>query len=114
MTNAEKFKEVFGYKGEDFSSEYYCPFNSEICGSKTCRDCIRDWWQSEYKEPFFNFDTPLVVKVEVNAKWQKAIDTIKAEIESVKDEPIDEKSKHYNLGLDVSKTIIDKRTKELI
>lgn len=51
MTNAEKFKEVFGYNGEDFSSEYYCPFNSEICGSKTCRDCIREWWQSEYKEP---------------------------------------------------------------
>ena len=51
MTNAEKFKEVFGLVGEHFfSDDYHCPFNSKICSDKSCKDdCLVDWWQSEYK-----------------------------------------------------------------
>ena len=51
MTKAEKFKEVFGYNIKDFLSDYICPFNSDRCKDKPCKDCLNDFWQSEYKEP---------------------------------------------------------------
>ena len=51
MTNAKKFKEVFGYDREPFTDGYHCPFNSDRCKENTCEDCLNKWWQSEYKEP---------------------------------------------------------------
>ena len=48
MTNAEKFKEVFGF---DSSYEYACvAVNSTYCkDAKSCDEC--DWWSQEYKKP---------------------------------------------------------------
>jgi len=49
-----------------------------------------------------------------NKALKEAIEKAKTEIEQTKDEPTDEESKKYNLGLDVAKTIIKKHTKNLI
>lgn len=50
MTNKEKFKEVFGLEIDDTSD---CGFFD--CTDRECKDCpvkdIKDWWNSEYKEP---------------------------------------------------------------
>lgn len=48
MTNAEKFKEVFGF---DSSYEYACvAVNSTYCkDAKSCDEC--DWWSQEYQKP---------------------------------------------------------------
>lgn len=49
MTNAEKYKEVFGFEPE-----------REICPTAYCKNCPVDgqdcgkdykWWDEEYKEP---------------------------------------------------------------
>lgn len=47
MTNAEKFKEVFGFK-----PEYNCVMPSKICNELECH-CSRScqfyyWWDKEY------------------------------------------------------------------
>ena len=116
MTNAEKFKEVFGF---------------EYKGNQR-KDCITlyDWWQSEYKEPIDldhnctkcekydkeNDNCPTFCRViaetarevkdnlitDNNAKWQKAIKSIKKEIE-----------KNYVNPYAIIK-LIDKHTKELM
>ena len=51
MTNAEKFKEVFGYPP---SSNARCVAPKEICDDfDTCRKCpFSDWWNQEYKPCF--------------------------------------------------------------
>lgn len=49
MTNAEKFKEVFGFE-MNTKTDYYCPFNSTRCTNLPCDDCIDEFWSSEYKE----------------------------------------------------------------
>ena len=49
MTNAEKYKEVFGFMPDKGN----CPADScEYCPIKCDRpSCVeRDWWNSEYKE----------------------------------------------------------------
>ncbi len=58
MTNAEKFKEVFGFEVNKPTVNYgmYCPhgrkdMNDRAVECVACnRDCISDFWQSEYKE----------------------------------------------------------------
>lgn len=51
-TNAEKFKEVFGYEPKFFSGIYFCPVpSSQHCGENTdCCTCGK-WWDKPYKEP---------------------------------------------------------------
>lgn len=57
MTNGEKFKEVFGFEVNKPTVNYgmYCPhgrkdMNDRAVECLTCnRDCISDFWQSEYK-----------------------------------------------------------------
>lgn len=54
MTNAEKFKEVFGFKFDDnrmsicmnFENCKNCPFSEEP--SYKCVDLARSWWNEEY------------------------------------------------------------------
>ncbi len=50
MTNAEKYKEVFGFE-PDIKS---CPTdNCNVCplaNQKYCTENKSDWWNSEYKE----------------------------------------------------------------
>jgi len=51
MTNAEKFKEVFGFEWSDADG---CPYDE--CVDKdgddydSCTECIDAFWRSEYKE----------------------------------------------------------------
>ena len=141
MNNSEKFKEVFGFElnPEPYKNDIYCPFNSTKCGDLPCDDCIKTFWQSEYKEP--KTDVEIVIcqdlncekckyvhrcdygkglikdaqhgrnamkrLVEINnAKWQKAIEAIKKEIES--------EQKGYDKWLETALDIIDKHTKELM
>jgi hypothetical protein len=51
MTNAEKYKEVFGFEHPDCPT-WLCPscpvFNT--CSVKNLPDLASDWWNSEYKE----------------------------------------------------------------
>ena len=61
MTNAEKFKEVFGFTPEP---EFSCGCTpKKVCreqekkhgekSSEVCSDCpFRDWWNKEYKACF--------------------------------------------------------------
>ena len=53
MTNAEKFKEVFGFD----MRQSICPFQGDDVESRCgqCKwlqyaDCCKKYWQSEYKE----------------------------------------------------------------
>lgn len=61
MTNAEKFKEVFGYAPDTDSCiapQKVCDKQAELhikdADIKTmCEDCpFKDWWHKEYKECF--------------------------------------------------------------
>lgn len=73
MTNAEKFKEVFGFE-MNTQTDYYCPFNSTRCTNLPCDDCIDEFWSSEYN------GTPTIPL--------SVIEKIKAEIEEAyKDRP---------------------------
>ena len=52
ITNAQKFKEVFGYEPKFYSGTYFCPVPaSQHCGEKS--DCCTcgEWWDKPYKEP---------------------------------------------------------------
>ena len=52
MTNAEKFKEVFGFEPE---IPLECLFPKEVCkvASNNCYNCpFLDWWHREYLECF--------------------------------------------------------------
>lgn len=52
MTNAEKFKEVFGFKLE-YQLADICPYvNNMKCvrdDDAYCSECQKDYWESEYK-----------------------------------------------------------------
>ena len=54
MTNAEKFKEVFGYK----PNKHFCILPTKVCIVKTgkedlCAGCVfHGWWDKEYKPCF--------------------------------------------------------------
>lgn len=160
MTNAKKFKEVFGFE----IATYKCVCN-DLCTVCPCYQDYKcqtaEYWESEYKEPkekvadekdqidvifekckieqnrsleairdiinsgHRRIDTTsredhldasryAVNAIESNAKWKEAVEKIKTEIDQSKDEPTDEESKKYNLGLDVAKTIVKKHTKDLI
>lgn len=52
MTNAEKFKEVFGVEPDKESMTIECPRNVMTCGyySATFGCKCTEWWQEEYKE----------------------------------------------------------------
>ena len=55
MTNAEKFKEVFGFEFAlaPYESDCWCPFQRTKCRDTEfdCfEDCIKPFWQSEYKD----------------------------------------------------------------
>lgn len=51
MTNAMKFKEVFGYEHININGNHECPPRDENeCNFKYCKDCQK-WWDKEYKEP---------------------------------------------------------------
>lgn len=55
MTNAEKFKEVFGFEPDPDVENEFCIFTETDCekmGVQDCDDCPNnDWWDHEYKEP---------------------------------------------------------------
>ena len=54
MTNAEKFKEVFGFKPDESA----CLFSAKVCetlmgDNHFCPECpLVDWWDKEYKACF--------------------------------------------------------------
>lgn len=64
MTNAEKFKEVFGYAPDtnsclapqkvcDKQAELHLEDIEDEYSSKMCNDCgFKDWWNKEYKPCF--------------------------------------------------------------
>lgn len=96
MTNAEKFKEVFGFE-LNTKTDCYCPFNSTKCDNLPCDACIETFWQSEYQ------DTNVQVE---RQKWIEAIKDIKAEL--LRKFWCDD-----DAYIKIS-DIIDKRTKELM
>ncbi len=52
ITNADKFKEVFGKEPKDGIAEYLCPsFVLKCCPHNGCDNCKKSFWESEYKEP---------------------------------------------------------------
>ena len=60
VTNADKFKEVFGREpkkksGDYNSGDYICPryFNvvSDQCPDTSCERCTKGFWESEYVAP---------------------------------------------------------------
>ena len=140
MTKGER-KEAIGVlenaKNFAYDETYIKAFDLgiEALKQEPCEDCLNEWWQSEYKEPIAEkianakpstWLTDGLTKEEVketidnalveanNAKWQKAIEAIKEEIEPhayVKDVhgEYDE-----NDDLAWALEIIDKHTKELI
>lgn len=93
MTNAEKFKEVFGFDLVDENQiDNYCPYSSCVNPKDRCLDCISKWWQSEYQ------DTPIIPsgepelssgfelgyehgKADNNDKWLEWIEELESEIE---------------------------------
>lgn len=142
MTNAEKFKEVFGfnlntlYEEQDYDNDYE---EKTFCNQITCVHCPfqftnacvyhepKIFWQSEYKEPKeerINFAERIKLvnnAVEkTTAKWKKAIEDIKAEIEKEKADAKNNSTAYYvyNEGLmdahETDEQIIDKHTKELL
>lgn len=49
MTNADKFKEVFGFI--PYGTEALC-MSDKSCDHYDCNDCeFKAWWNEEYKEP---------------------------------------------------------------
>ena len=54
MTNAEKYKEVFGFEPDMKSCPTYLCLNCPCCentdGDYSCNSNSRMWWDSEYKE----------------------------------------------------------------
>lgn len=75
MTNAEKFKEVFGFEFElaPYEADCWCPFRRTKCRDTEfdCfEDCVKPFWQSEYKgEPTM----PLSVIEKIELKLQTEI-----------------------------------------
>ena len=56
VTRADKFEEVFGYMPNDpVYDNYPCPnaigADLHSCKSKTCANCKKEYWESEYVEP---------------------------------------------------------------
>jgi len=76
-----------------------------------CLDEVADSEEKTYAKWLLEW---AIEKRTFDAVPMSAIEKIKTEIEQAKDEPTDEESKNYNLGLDVAKTIIKKHTKNLI
>lgn len=51
-TNADKFREVFGFDTSTETSFTFCPFINDGCDSENCETCGKhDFWNQEYKEP---------------------------------------------------------------
>lgn len=59
-TNADKFKEAWGFEPKHYSSgEYYCPkpfFGKSNCHGRPdddtiCEECRKAFWEAQYKEP---------------------------------------------------------------
>lgn len=68
MTNAEKYKEVFGFNLniQAFSEGDICPFVSEKCRELPCPDCINNYWQSDYQgEPTIPLSVIEKIKAEI-------------------------------------------------
>jgi len=55
LTNAEKYKEVFGVEPKDVFGEFMCPryagFLTVECKGVRCKECKDKFWNAEYKEP---------------------------------------------------------------
>ncbi len=52
VTNADKFKEVFGTEPKDGISDWLCPsFALKCCPHNGCDNCKKSFWEAEYKEP---------------------------------------------------------------
>ena len=55
MTNAQKYKEVFGFDPLKYPGKYFCPpYASKVyCSTMTTSECesCRKWWDMEYIEP---------------------------------------------------------------
>lgn len=50
MTNAEKFKEVFGVEPDEESMAIACPIDKDCKFQSEMGSChCEDWWQEEYK-----------------------------------------------------------------
>lgn len=104
MTNAEKYKEVFGFE-LNTKTDYYCPFNSTKCDNLPCDACIETFWQSEYQEPNVQAE---------RQKWIKAIEDIKAEINGESNYILSGDKQVKFTSLERLWQIIDKHTKELM
>ena len=51
ITNADKFKEVFGRSPVMFGGEeYICP-NLKGCSVYRCAECAKNYWEAEYTAP---------------------------------------------------------------
>ena len=54
VTNADKFKEVFGIDPRTPEGTYICPaftVTLDECARRECDNCRKKYWESEYKEP---------------------------------------------------------------
>ena len=131
MTNAEKFKEVFGF---EINEGVCCVYEDDCqdCFMERYRkaekelDCTEGYWQSEYKEPSgkVEFDVAFwrrqcmeswdrVAELDKiiddnNTEWKEAIEKAKTEIENKGFCEADE------ISIGDALEIIDKHTKELI
>ena len=148
MTNLEKFKEVFGFKYSlmPYEHDTFCPFNRTKCSDYSdsknfhCfEDCVKVFWESEYKEPkekvadknekLFAFldgagqgilEGIKIAESDNDAKWKEAIEKIKADIEKEKNKAKNDETSYYVYveGLtdahETDEQIIDKHTKELM
>lgn len=60
MTNAEKFKEVFGFKPNMevcVVSDSMCTKSQEIRKTESCEDCdLRNWFEKPYRSCFCEDD----------------------------------------------------------
>ena len=132
MTNAEKFKEVFGFTECTQTLCRDCQFTNVVSKEGGCG--VHDFWQSEYKEPSDKMEEIFkkchgeqerllkeINEITINTKWQKAIESIKEEIKALSPTPtaydvVDGnpiKDAIWEILIEVEK-IIDKHTKELM
>lgn len=102
MTNAEKFKEDFGFENDDTNT---CPYKDCIDKDSekydSCDECIEAYWRSEYKgKPTIPLSVIEDIKYDVEKYF---VDNIWA-----KKDDCSEGTKHFKAVLD----IIDKVVKE--
>lgn len=89
MTNAEKFKEVFGIAIDETPDDPCGIFDPSLCKNQKCKDCrALNFWEKQYKSP------------ESEEKAYRKIESIPYLMHKELDVPISECQKAYDVAID--------------